>query len=420
MKLQSVILFLASTFFFYSCEKEYSVENGDIPAGETAVYSFGGGTGNCAGATVSGTVTAGTALTSANTVELQVTVDSIGTYSVSTASVNGISFSGSGTFTSTGVQTIQLTGSGTPTTAGVFNYTAGSAGCTFSVIAEDSGGSSGGTAVYAFDGGTGDCTGAVVDGVYVAGVPLTSANTVTLGVNVTTVGTYNISTASGNGISFSGSGTFASTGVQTIILSGSGTPSAAGVVSLKPGSTGCTFNVIITDLTGGTSDYYYDITVDGVHYKETANVGDYGIFVGNDGFDSVLCRGGIAPLTDPFPAGETSFGISKGTFYNYLSATDAEFKNFFSVGSYPYAPPTWLNGVSVGWSDESGKFWSSDNLPGTQSGSTFTITNVVDDAADFPNYGVKVTIEFSCKIYDDAGISKTITNGKFVGVYSKH
>jgi hypothetical protein len=145
-----VVLILS--LLFVSCEKELSFENGGVvivggsgSAGGTAKYSFNGGTSSCTGAVLSGTFTAGTAVTSANKVVLQVTVDSIGTYTVSTSSLNGVSFSGSGTFTTTGIQTITLTATGTPAAAGDFNFTAGAAGCVFSVtVAAASGGGGGG------------------------------------------------------------------------------------------------------------------------------------------------------------------------------------------------------------------------------------------------------------------------------------
>lgn len=129
---------LLLTAVLVSCERELSFENGGVPpptgsTGGTSEFSFAGASGPCSGAIVSGLYTAGTAVGTANTVTLTVTVDSVGTWSVGTATVNGISFSGSGTFSTTGSQTITLRASGNPTAAGTFNYTAGSDGCTFSV-----------------------------------------------------------------------------------------------------------------------------------------------------------------------------------------------------------------------------------------------------------------------------------------------
>ena len=134
-----VVLFIS--LFFVSCEREISFENGGVPGvvtgggttGGSAQYSFTGGTSSCTGASLSGSFTAGTAATATNTVALEVTVDSIGSYIVTTGTVDGIKFSGSGNFTVTGAQTITLTASGTPTNAGTFNFTLAN-GCTFSVI----------------------------------------------------------------------------------------------------------------------------------------------------------------------------------------------------------------------------------------------------------------------------------------------
>jgi hypothetical protein len=100
-----------------------------------ATFSLVGAPGNCTGAAVSGTYTAGTALTAANKVVINVNVTSPGNYSIATTTVNGISFSTSGTFNITGPQQVTLVGTGTPAIAGPFNYPLTGAGsnCMFSV-----------------------------------------------------------------------------------------------------------------------------------------------------------------------------------------------------------------------------------------------------------------------------------------------
>src|SRR5258705_7910188 len=122
LKLLSGILLIAGILFFSSCEREFSFENGGIAVvtdtgigiGGTALFSLSGGTGSCTGAVASGTYTAGAVLTAANSVTIEANVDSIGTYTISTANINGISFSGAGNFIDTGIQHITLTGTGTP------------------------------------------------------------------------------------------------------------------------------------------------------------------------------------------------------------------------------------------------------------------------------------------------------------------
>lgn len=140
LKLLSTLL-LASLVFLFSCEKELSIENGGVvttPAGPgsatgTAIYSYDGGAGTCTGAVVNGTYTAGTALTATNAVIITVDVDSVGTYSIRTNTVNGVYFQATGTFSSTGVQTITFGGVGTPTSAGSFDFIPGTTGCSFSI-----------------------------------------------------------------------------------------------------------------------------------------------------------------------------------------------------------------------------------------------------------------------------------------------
>lgn len=100
-----------------------------------ATFALSGSPGNCTGAVVNGTYTAGTALTASNTAVINVNVTSPGNYSIATTIVNGISFSATGTFNITGPQQVTLIGTGTPTMAGPFNYlpTGGGNTCMFSV-----------------------------------------------------------------------------------------------------------------------------------------------------------------------------------------------------------------------------------------------------------------------------------------------
>ncbi|UAY52605.1 hypothetical protein [Ferruginibacter albus] len=224
----------------------------DSPSGGTtqAVYTLGGAPGACAGFTLgAGNYIAGTALGGTNTVTISVTVTTAGTYSFTTATVNGIKFSANGTFSSTGAQTVTLAGSGTPTASGSFSYslTGGSSTCTFSVDVTSSGT---GAAAFTLGGGPGNCSGFTLGaGTYVAGTALSGSNTASLQVNVTTAGTYSITTGNVNGISFSKSGTFASTGTQTVTLVGTGTPAAAGAFNYTAtaGSSTCTFSVTATN-----------------------------------------------------------------------------------------------------------------------------------------------------------------------------
>jgi hypothetical protein len=120
-----------------------------------------------------------------------------------------MTFSGTGTFATTGIKTVNLAGAGTPLAGGTFTFTPGTNGCTFPITVSGTGA---GNAVFTYNGAPNACTTATPGGTFTVGTPLTASNTVLLGVNVTTVGNYTISTPIVNGFSFSGTGTFSSTG----------------------------------------------------------------------------------------------------------------------------------------------------------------------------------------------------------------
>ena len=68
----------------------------------------------CSSPASNGGYAIGTPLTSANTITVDVLVNSIEAYNISTNTVNGYSFSASGVFSAIGLNTITLSGSGTP------------------------------------------------------------------------------------------------------------------------------------------------------------------------------------------------------------------------------------------------------------------------------------------------------------------
>ncbi|HYM93295.1 MAG TPA: hypothetical protein VET23_04095, partial [Chitinophagaceae bacterium] len=81
-----------------------------IPVGTPAVGTLGGAPGSCTSATISGIYVISTALTSSNTVQVQVNVTTVGVYTISTNTVSGFGFSASGTFNTTGSQLVTLNG----------------------------------------------------------------------------------------------------------------------------------------------------------------------------------------------------------------------------------------------------------------------------------------------------------------------
>jgi hypothetical protein len=241
---------------FSSCEKEYSTEYGQFTKGTnsgTAVYSYVNTTNSCTNAVVKGTYTAGAAVTIANSVTLQVTVTSPGSFIISTATINGVTFKGSGSFSMPGVQNLNLLAVGTPLSAGTFTYVPGSNGCAFEVVFLQGSAS---TSEFTFKDAPNACSQVTVNGTYLAGETVGTANTVEgIQVNVTKTGTWYLSTLPNNGITFSGSGTFTTTGLQTISLNASGTPITSGAFNYSPGNNGCSFSIVVQPGISLPTDY---------------------------------------------------------------------------------------------------------------------------------------------------------------------
>lgn len=216
-----------------------------LPAGSggPAVFTLNGAPGNCTGAVVAGTYAILTPLNGTNTVTINVMVTAIGTYNISTT-FQGMTFAQTGVFATIGANTVVLIGSGTPTTGGINTVplTVGANTCNFPVTVNS-------PAVFTLTGSPGSCTTPVLAGIYNLGTILTTANTVTLNVNVTTAGAYTVSTATVGGMSFAGTGTLA-LGPQTIVLTGTGTPTVAGnnTIPVTVGASNCSF---VINVTGG-------------------------------------------------------------------------------------------------------------------------------------------------------------------------
>lgn len=382
-----------------SCQKEYSNENGNGPvsgtppgtSSGTAVYNFSGVSGNCSSPRISGTYATGTSITISNKIVLQVTVVTAGTYLISTATINGIIFTGSGTFTATGAQTIQLFASGTPAVAGSFNYIPGTNGCTYAILFTQGNSNS---ATFTFPSAVSDCKLVTVTGNYIAASALTSSNTLAgIQVNVTAPGTYYLSTVPNNGISFTASGSFTTTGLQTITLTGSGTPITSGSFNYSPGNNGCSFTITVLPAEPLPTDYI-KCKIDGT----------VAIFT-----DKVLFTEIKTPASPPLPA-----TISLDINGNLSAASNENFSLILTkTGNSIVTGDSFdANGFAAGkiylvtYTDAAGVSWSA--VSGT-SVASFTITVTNKTAA-------KVQGTFNGTLSDTGaagGHLKTITEGTF-------
>ena len=371
IKIPAFLLVLSLVLF--SCAKEYSLELSKVEP--PAVFTFTGAPGDCVNATIGGTYQVGVPLGQNNAATLSVEVTTPGSYTVTTGLNNGISFTSSGSFTTTGPQVIVLAGTGTPLAEGDFSFSPGLDGCSFSITVAPGGG---GTAVFTYDGGTGTCTGATPAGTYRAGTALDASNTVTLNVDVTTIGSYTIATPSVNGITFSGAGNFTTAGAQTVVLTGSGTPTAAGDFTYAPPG-GCSFS--ITTLPELVADFL-KLTIDGVAKTYNVNL-QAASLTGN-----VFSIEGEETADANTPAFVITLskatGIGVGT-YEKFSLTNNQ---TFSVGEYynGAVPDPWAIGLGQG----DGftvivTSFTATNIKGTFSGTLYSNTGTGTDAKVITN-----------------------------------
>lgn len=188
MKLLSAIaLLLLSAIFFVSCQKEL---NWDLSAQSQGTLKADSTTNECLPIVVQGTYIVDSALGSTNYIDVQVDVTTVGIYQITSDTINGVSFYGSGTFGNTGINTVRLMGSGTPTASGIttfiISYLNNNSYCTVDV--EILPAATNPNAVIVFGGAGTTCTGFTLAGSYMQSLPLTSGNTVSLNVSVTSEG----------------------------------------------------------------------------------------------------------------------------------------------------------------------------------------------------------------------------------------
>ncbi len=338
--------------------------------GGTASGTLGASAGVCTPVTTAGTFTQGVTLTSTNTATVQVTVTAIGTYTITTNTVNGVSFSKTGTFTTTGVQTVILNGLGTPVNSGNQNFvvTFGSSTCNFTINF----GAGSPPSVGTLGGAPNLCTPVTPAGTYTQGTALTTANTLTVQVNVSTIGAYTISSNTVNGISFSKSGTFTTTGVQSVVLNGTGTPTNAGVQNFTVTYGNSTCNFSLTFLPGTVVGDYFPTT--------TGSNWAYG-FKGGTPADSILIKvipyqlvaGGNTYFTftvDDIPASGSPdslyFRKPGGDYYEYFNT-----QAFFGFD----APGTPANVEYIFLKDNvpQGTTWNSPVMTGIYQGISSTV-----------------------------------------------
>lgn len=257
--------------FTLACQKEIRWDEGTA-AGKLAT----GANGECQPFKVSGSYRPGATLNDSNFVEVAVQVIAAGTYKIETPGVNGYSFKGSGTFSDSGTATIKLFASGKPGKNGTDEFTInyGGASCKFSVQVSDVTLTE---AVFTLKGSPDQCMESTLAGHYFSNAETDTSHYVTVKVDVTTAGTYNLMTESVNGYFFSGSGVFLSPGEQLLTLLAEGTPVAGGddIFTISTGTSSCTFTVNVTATVPAVDESYFPLTVGSYwSYEDLTGSGD--------------------------------------------------------------------------------------------------------------------------------------------------
>ncbi len=328
MKKHYLLLCLVSALIFIvACQKEKSFETGSDPSAGLLQSDVAG---DCLPKTVGGIFEEDKVLVAdSNFIDVQVNVTKAGSYTIYTDTINGFYFRATGTFSNAGTKTVKLNGSGTPVNAGISNFTVTytTSLCVVPVNVLPAGSGSI-PADFTLAGSPDICMNYVLAGTYTVGTPMTPGNTVTINVNVTTIGTYNIANLVSNGITFSGSGNLSALGAQTIVLTATGTPAAAGATNFQvtAGTSVCSFTV---DVSGGTAvTTYFPLTVASNWSYEFDGIAD----------DSVLIRvkpGTVTIGGNQYNVQEYTFDAAGGfdDFGNY-NKTGGDYHTYADMGAY--------------------------------------------------------------------------------------
>jgi hypothetical protein len=315
MKKQLIFWLAAVTLIFFACQKELSFEGSNSPAKGSLKADV---SGDCLPKTINGTYTVGVALVPAtNTITVQVNITKTGTFVVTTDTVNGFYFRGTGTFTTLGLNTISLRGNGTPFANIPTNFVVSFDGtvCDIQVPVTAPG-------AGFLVGSPNACAPIIVSGNYSPGTTMGAGNIATVQVNVTTAGLINITTDTVAGIWFNFSGSMALGNNQNVTLTAHNTIPAGTTTGLKQfkvklGTSQCTFDVNVAAPASGT-----------VNCSGAAPVGSYNATVVLD------------PVTNTV---QISVNVTTAGAYNITTDTVDTPTNgiwFDASGTFPTAPAT--------------------------------------------------------------------------------
>jgi hypothetical protein len=164
--------------------------------------------------------------------------------------------------------------------------------------------------------------------------------------------------------------------------------------------------------------YYFSANINGANIKFEADdlLSTYGCGTSapssSSGFHHDIYEGTV--IQNPLQPAKSSIYVHILKYFND-EPDQAQRIAMFTLGNYGYGvsntSPSTVNGATVDYVDADGKSWSTQD--GSQTGSTFTITELSDND-DFT--AVKLfKATFNCKLYDGSGNSVELKNGVIKG-----
>lgn len=345
---------------------------------------LGDSAGNCKPVIIGGSYAKGISTTNSNTLQAQVTVTVPGSYTISTNTVNGVSFSRTGTFSVAGPQNVVLFASGTPTVSGsnAFTLNYGNSQCSFTINVM-------GDAIGTLGSNAGACTPFTVNGTYQQGIIMNAGNTASVQVNVTTPGAYHIVSDSVNGVRFSGVGIFLTTGIQNVTLTANGTPvnSDAQNFPVAFGTSTCGFAVTFLPAAAASNDYFpfklnsnwtYSLIGGSASDEITDTVINYSPTIGAQSYQAIQeFQTQSKTIVDSF-----YYRKPGGDYYQYI-----DFSKLFGFDQYVGSEFIFLKD-NVG----AGQTWSTPNINGTIGGNAvsghaeMTITDKAVPVTSIPGF----------------------------------
>lgn len=236
----SIVLFAT----LFSCTKNSTYDPNEVSSGSLLVTT----NGECKDLIPHGYFEKDSTFTEENYIDVFIQAVTAGQFSISTNTVNGVVFKGSGRIGVEGPNKVRLYGSGKPLENGSFPFRVNYGGriCVANIIFGN--GSPNTPAKFILGGAPNNCAGFSINGVYKAGTIIgAGTNSVVCNVFVENIGRYDVRTAVVNGFSFRAQGGFSAPGLQSIILFATGTPTAAGPTNftISSGTTTCGFPVTV-------------------------------------------------------------------------------------------------------------------------------------------------------------------------------